>query len=208
MAMIKLADDFFERGCGRCERFDTPDCSAQRWREGIAALRALCREAGLVETAKWGHPCYMHAGRNIALIGAFRDDFRLNFMDAALLNDPAGVLEKQGDNSQQASAIRFTTAADVHNKAAVIQAYLHEAKGHAEAGTKPVKQAAVIELPPEMHQALAADPALAQAFERLTPGRQRSYAILLNGAKKPETRIARIAKSRDAIMAGKGANEQ
>lgn len=34
-------------------------------------LRRIAQDAGLVETAKWGHPVYVHDGRNIAMIGAF-----------------------------------------------------------------------------------------------------------------------------------------
>ena len=97
--MITDADEYFSKGCGRCDRFATPDCSTRRWAEGLAALRRICMEAGLSETAKWGHPCYMHAGRNVAVIGAFRGDFRLTFFEPGLMKDPEGVLERQGENS-------------------------------------------------------------------------------------------------------------
>ena len=63
--MITDIEDFFTKGCGRCERFDTPACSARQWDTGLQALRRLCRDAQLVETVKWGHPCYMASGRNI-----------------------------------------------------------------------------------------------------------------------------------------------
>jgi hypothetical protein len=55
---------------------------------------------------------------------------------------------------------------------------------------------------------LTSDVALAVAFHALTPGRQRSYVIHLSAAKKPETRVARIARLRDKILAGKGAQER
>jgi len=82
--MIDDVDVYFARGCGRCERFATADCATRRWSDGLHALRQICRDAGLTETAKWGHPCYMHAGRSIAILGALRDSFRLGFFDAAL----------------------------------------------------------------------------------------------------------------------------
>ena len=41
-----------------------------------------------------------------------------------------------------------------------------------------------------------------------TPGRRRSDDINRSGAKKPGTRVARIAKFRDRILAGKGASER
>jgi uncharacterized protein YdeI (YjbR/CyaY-like superfamily) len=206
--MITEIEDFFAKGCGRCERFDTPSCSALRWAVGIADLRRICLDLGLVETVKWGHPCYMHAGRNIALIGALREDFRLGFFRAALMTDPEGLMVKQGPNTQHPDVLRFTASGEVRAREASVRRYLTEAMGYAAAGTLPVKQPQAIELPDELIEALEADPELGEAFARLTPGRQRSYVILLNGAKKPETRFARILKARPHILAGKGALER
>lgn len=206
--MITDPEDFFTRGCGRCDRFATPDCSTRPWLEGLRALRAICRDMGLEETAKWGHPCYMHAGRNIALIGAFRGDFRFTFMNAALLKDPDGVLEPAGPNAARPSMIRFTENAQVAQREPIIRSYLAEAMAYAEQGIAPPKEERAIELPAELVEALDADPELAEAFHALTPGRQRSYAINLNSAKKSETRVARIARFRDHIIAGKGAMER
>ncbi|QHQ37406.1 hypothetical protein GO499_12360 [Algicella marina] len=206
--MITDIEDFFARGCGRCDRFDTPDCSVQQWRDGLEGLRRICRSAGLEEAVKWGHPCYMHAGRNIVIIGAFRGDFRMTFFKAALMKDPESVLEKQGPNTRHADAIRFTENAQVAAMEPVIKAYLSEAMGYAEAGIEPVKEVREIELPEELVTALDADPELAEAFHSLTPGRQKSYVINLSGAKKAETRVARIEKFRDKILSGKGATER
>lgn len=206
--MITDIEDFFSKGCGRCDRFDTPDCSTKLWGSGLDDLRQVCLEAGLVETVKWAHPCYMHADRNVAIIGAFRGDFRISFIHAALLKDPAGVLEKQGPNTQHADCIRFTDPAQVAELKPIILAYLKEAMGYAQAGITPPKVQRELELPDELVEALAADPELADAFDSLTPGRQKSYVINLNGAKKSETRVARIAKFRDKIIAGKGATER
>lgn len=206
--MITEIEDFFTKGCGRCDRFDTPECSALRWSTGIAALRRICLELGLVETLKWGHPCYMHAGRNIALIGALREDLRLGFFNAALMTDPAGLLSKQGPNTQHPDVMRFFANGEVAAREASVRAYLQEAMGYAAAGLKPPKTAQEIELPDELTEALEADPELAQAFAALTPGRQRSYVIVLGALKKPESRVARIGKLRAHILAGKGAQER
>jgi uncharacterized protein YdeI (YjbR/CyaY-like superfamily) len=206
--LITDIEDFFTKGCGRCDRFDTPDCSTRRWNDGLLALRALCRDAGLTETVKWGHPCYMHAGRNIAIMGAFRGDFRLTFFNAALMKDPEGILERQGPNTRHADAIRFTDNAQVARLAPVIAAYLAEAMGYAEAGVTPPKEEATLDLPDELVEALDADPEMAEAFHALTPGRQKSWVIVLSSAKTAATRVARIAKARPAILAGKGAHDR
>ena len=206
--MITDIEDYFSKGCGRCERFDTSDCSTRQWNGGLAKLRRICLGVGLVETVKWGHPCYLHAKRNIVIIGAFRNDFRLSFFYAALMKDPGGVLEKQGPNTQHPDMIRFTKNNQVVKMKPIIESYLLEAMGYAEEGIKPSKQQSELELPDELLEALEADPELAEAFQRLTPGRKKSYVINLNAAKKAETRISRIAKFRNKILAGKGAMER
>ena len=206
--MITDIEDYFTKGCGRCERFGRPECSTRQWDEGLKKLRKICVGAGLEETLKWAHPCYMHAGRNIAILGALRGDFRISFFNAGLLNDPEDVLVKQGPNTRHPDMISFTGNAQVAEMELVILSYLREAMGYAEAGIKSSKEESEIELPDELIEAMDGDPELADAFHSLTPGRQKSYVINLSGAKKSETRVARVAKFRDKILAGKGAMER
>jgi uncharacterized protein YdeI (YjbR/CyaY-like superfamily) len=206
--VITVINDYFTKGCGRCERFATAECSTQLWKRGLAELRRICLDEELVETVKWGHPCFVRDGKNIAIIGAFRDDFRLSFFNAALMKDPRGVLEKPGPNTADPNMIRFTDDDRVRQLEPVIRSYLREAVGYANAGVKPPKVDGELELPVELSEALEVDPELAAAFHKLTPGRKKSYVINLSSAKKPETRVARIAKFRKKIIAGKGATER
>jgi len=206
-AMIIDPETYFAKGCGRCDRFATADCSTRAWLPGLLTLRRILTDAGLTETAKWGHPCYMHAGRNIALFGAFRGDFRLTFMNAALLKDPAGLLQRQGPNTKHPDCLRFTDNATPGTLEPVIRAYLAEAMTYADQGILPAREPTEIEMPDELVEAMDADPALAEAFATLTPGRQKSWALHLNGAKTSATRIARIERGRPKIFAGKGATE-
>jgi uncharacterized protein YdeI (YjbR/CyaY-like superfamily) len=205
--MITNIDDYFIKGCGRCDRFDTADCSTKRWARGLADLRGLCLAAGLTEAVKWGHPCYMAAGRNVAIIGAFRGDFRLTFFNAGLMADPEGVMERQGPNTRVAGMLRFTDNGQVMARERVILAYLAEAVGYARAGLRAVREVAGVDLPGELVDALDGDPDLSEAFAALTAGRQRSYVIALASAKASATRAARVAKFRGKILQGKGANE-
>lgn len=206
--MITDIADYFTKGCGRCDRFATPSCSTRTWHDGLHTLRLICQDAGLQETAKWGHPCYMHAGRNIAIIGALRGDFRLSFFDAALMTDPEGILEHQGPNTRHADMVRFKANQDVVRLEPIVRTYLSEAMGYAAAGIRPPSDPQDRDLPDELVAALDADPELAEAFHALTPGRRNSYVVHLNGAKTSSTRTARIAKSRERIIAGKGLNER
>lgn len=204
--MITDVVDYFTRGCGRCARFATPDCATKVWAEPLAALRALCRDAGLTEAVKWGHPCYTHAGRNVAILGATRDGARLSFFAAGLLDDPAGVLEHQGPNSRHPDLVRATDTARVAAIAPAIRALLAQAMDHAAAGRREApRDPDDIALPDALLAALDDDPALAEAFDRLTPGRRRSHAIHVAGAKTPAGQAARVDRARNLILAGKGA---
>lgn len=206
--MITDVDDYFTKGCGRCARFDTPDCSVAKWRDGVLALRKLCKDAGLSEHVKWGHPVYMHADRNIAIIGAFQGDFRFTFMNGGLLKDSEGVLESPGPNSATRNMIRFTDLAQVSEKSDIIRIYLDELKDFAERGIKPPKNIKDHDVPEELTDALDADPQLAEAFDALTPGRKRGYFMHIGSAKQSATRARRVEKLRDRIFAGKGFNER
>src|SRR5215831_3668844 len=173
MAMITDPDDFFTKGCGRCDRFATPECSTRPWVRGLNQLRRIFKDMGLEETVKWAHPCYMHAGRNIALLTALRNDFRLGFMNPSLLNDTESVLEPNGPNTQTRGMMRFTDVRQVSAREPVIRAYLKQLMDHAEAGTKaPPKEKRELDMPDELTEALDADPELAEAYWALTPGRQ------------------------------------
>lgn len=206
--MITDVEEFFAHGCGRCDRFATPDCSTRTWLPGLMALRRICLDAGLTETAKWGHPCYMHAGRNICIFGAFRGDFRLTLFNAALLSDPEGLLQRQGPNSRHPDCFRFTDNDGSTRLEPAIRACLAEAMAHADRGTLPPNEPSDLVLPEDLVEALDADPELAEAFAALTPGRQKSWALHVAGAKATATRQGRIAKGRARILAGKGALER
>jgi uncharacterized protein YdeI (YjbR/CyaY-like superfamily) len=203
--MITDIENYFELGCGRCDRFATPECSTRFWNDGLVELRRICRDTGLSEHVKWGHPCYMHSKRNIVIIGAFREDFRLSFFNAALMRDPHGALVGQGPNSRYPDCLRFNDNAQVVVSEPIIREYLLEAIDYAEQGIKAPKEERELELPDELAEALDSDAELAQAFWTLTAGRQRSYVFALNSAKTSATKVARILKYREKILAGKGA---
>lgn len=207
MPMITDPAEYFTKGCGRCTRFDTPECSALLWSPVLAALRALCLGAGLTEDIRWGIPAYRHAGRNLALIGAFRDNAILTFPDAALLDDPGGLLKPAGPTSQGNSTIRFTALDQVAALAGPIRALLAAARQAAAEGRVPPRLPTIVDLPEDLSAALASDPALDAAFAALTPGRQRSYIVALSTARTQATRDRRIAAFRPRILAGKGATE-
>jgi uncharacterized protein YdeI (YjbR/CyaY-like superfamily) len=150
----------------------------------------------------------MHAGRNIAILGAFRDDFRLSFFNAALLRDHQGLLQRQGPNTRHPDCLRFADSTGPAALEPVILALLTQAMAFAQAGVLPPKEAATLDLPRDLVDALDSDPALAEGFAALTPGRQKSWALFIGDAKTLAARTRRIETGRPRILAGKGATER
>ncbi len=62
-------------------------------------------------------------------------------------------------------------------------------------------------VPEELQVKLREHPAFKEAFEALTPGRQRAYLLHFSAAKQSKTREARIEKYYQQILEGKGLND-
>jgi len=177
----------------------------RRWSAEFAALRQLCVASGLNEELKWGHACYDLDGRNVVLIHGFKEYCALLFMKGALLKDPKGILIQQTKNVQAARQIRFSSVAEVTKQKAAIAAYIKQAIAVEKSGAKvKLKTPAQFDIPEEFQRRLDDDSRLAEAFRALTPGRQRGYILYFSGAKRSETRAARVEKHAPRILKGLG----
>jgi uncharacterized protein YdeI (YjbR/CyaY-like superfamily) len=67
-----------------------------------------------------------------------------------------------------------------------------------------MKQTSEFIIPEEFQNKLDEIPALKIAFESLTPGRQRAYIFHFSQPKQSKTRVERIEKLTQQILAGKG----
>jgi uncharacterized protein YdeI (YjbR/CyaY-like superfamily) len=179
---------------------------AKAWRGEIEKLRSILLECGLDEELKWGKPCFSFDGKNVAIIQPFKEHCSLMFFKGALLEDTHGLLRSQGENTQSALRMEFTSEAQI--KKAVLKSYVKQAISVEKAGlTVDFKAKRELELPEELTQILKQDRKLAKAFHSLTPGRQRGYVLHFTGAKRSQTRIARIEKCVPKILAGVGMND-
>lgn len=180
---------------------------AKTWREEIEKLRSTLREAGLDEDLRWGKPCYSFEGKNIAIIQPFKNHCALMFFKGALLDDPHGLLRDQGQNTQSAKRLEFTSPAQI--KKTVLKGYVKQAIAVEKAGLEvDFKAKRELELPEELTHILRKDKKLAKAFAALTPGRQRGYVLHFSSAKQSSTRTARIEKAIPKILAGLGPNDR
>jgi uncharacterized protein YdeI (YjbR/CyaY-like superfamily) len=180
----------------------------KRWGEELQKLRGIVLDCGLTEEVKWRVPVYTMEGRNVVILGAFKEYCACTFVKGVLLKDGAGVLKKPGENTQAARVIRFTKVGEIAELEAVLKGYIREAMEVERAGLKvALKKITEHKVPEELRRKMEGMPALKTAFGALTPGRQRSYLLYIGGAKRSETREARVERCVPRILEGKGLAE-
>lgn len=180
-----------------------------QWREERKKLRALLLGSQLDESVKWGKLCYSLDGANVAVIFGMKHYCAIGFFKGSLIDDTRALLVSPGENSQAMRQMRFTTLADIDAQKDVIRNYIQRAIEVEKAGLQvDFKAKRELTAPEELQQQLDDDPALAEAFAALTPGRQRAYILHFSGAKQSKTRASRVEKCIPRILAGKGLNDR
>ena len=178
------------------------------WQKEIGLFRRILLDCGLNEELKWKQPCYTYKQKNIAIIANFKSYCSIGFFKGALLKDEHKILSKPGDNSQAVRQARFTNIEDILKNESVLKSYIFEAIEVEKAGLQvSFNESKNLDFPEELEILLEDNTEFKNAFEALTPGRQRGYILFFSAAKQSSTRIDRIEKYRSRIMQGKGIND-
>ena len=179
------------------------------WRAEFETLRPVLLTAGLGEELKWNKPCYTYDGSNIVIFQPFKELCALLYFKGALLEDPGGALREQGENTRSALRLEFRSVADVTAATGTIAALARDAIRVEQAGLSVPKRDPSDDgpYPEELSWLLDTDPALRDAWERLTPGRRRGWVLHFSGAKQSKTRIARIERATPLILEGFGMHD-
>lgn len=179
-----------------------------KWKEAYEVLRMMLLDTALTEELKWGCPCYTLNGKNVVLIHGFKDYCALLFHKGALLKDPDGKLIQQTANVQAARQLRFQSVMDIMEQKELIQSTIQHAIEVEKAGLEvEMKETRQFDMPEEFQRKLDSIAELKEAFENLTPGRQRGYLLYFSSAKQAKTREARVEKYMPKILEGKGLEE-
>src|SRR6187397_2080281 len=107
---------------------------AKTWQGVMRKVRTILLECGLDEELKWGKPCFMFEDHNIAILQPFKAHCSLMFFKGSLMEDKYGLLRSQGENTQSALRLEFTSEADV--KATQLKSYVKSAIAVEKAGLK------------------------------------------------------------------------
>ncbi len=177
------------------------------WRPELVAVRPILLQAGLQEELKWNKPCYGHGGSNVVIFQPFKAMCALLFFKGALLEDPNGVLRKQGENTRSALRMEFRSVSDITTARSTVAALVKDAIRVEGAGLSIPARDDEGPYPEELVMTLDADSGLRDAWERLTSGRRRGWLLHFNGAKQSKTRFARIERAGPQILEGFGMHD-
>jgi hypothetical protein len=186
---------------GHDPRIDTYIAKAQPFARPILEYtRGLFHEAvpGLEEAIKWGVPAFVHRGKNLGGMAAFK-------AHTALMIAGAGrVGEGMGGYGKIASLDEFPPRAE-------LIAQIRQGAAEIEAGKKaqPSKKSEPkppIPVPQDFAAALREAPKAAAFFDGLAPGQRRDYLEWITEAKQDATRAKRLATSIEWLAEGKRRN--
>ena len=158
------------------------------------AIHTACPEVS--ETLRWRAPSFDHHGI-LCNIAAFKAYAGVMFWKGALI---PGAEEKLG---------RIEKAADLPPRKEMVALFKAAARLN-EAGEKVPKAPKAKKPPPKMPAQLAAslkkNARARAAFDGLSPSHQREYVEWIAGARRDETRHARVAKALAQLVEGKSLN--
>ncbi|MEO7247296.1 MAG: YdeI/OmpD-associated family protein [Novosphingobium sp.] len=156
---------------------------------------------GLVETVKWSMPHFMHNGKNLAGMAAFKAHCAMMIHGEGRQGDAMGQFGKiaaladlPGDNELKSKLVAARERIDREGTAL-------KKKPTGKKVAKPE-----LAVPPEFAIALDSSPAAKSALEAFAPSHRREYVEWVADAKRPETRDKRIAKAIAQLSEGKKLN--
>lgn len=185
-----------------------PLSSNPQWAEELELLAFIIAKSPLEKTFKWGSDVFTFNGKNVLSYGGFKNYFALWFYNGVFLEDPFKVLVNAQEGVTKSLRQWRLTSIDQIDEAKIL-AYIQEAIEVEKKGLKlKSEKPKPVEIPQLLSNAFASHPSLAEAFFKLTPGKQKEYIAHLNAAKQEATQLNRLEKMKPMILQGIGLNDK
>lgn len=159
----------------------------------------------VAETLKWGCPHFTYRGKNVFSMAAFKQHCTFGFSLAAVMPDPAGILQTE-HKSAMGSLGRITTFKDLPTDS-VLARYLKQSLTLVEEGvTLPRKSKSPIpepEVPDYFLKVLKQHKKALAVFEAFSSSHRKEYLEWITEARKEETRNRRMAQAIALLEEGK-----
>lgn len=178
------------------------------YKEELDILRQLINSTELEEAFKWSAPVYTLNGKNVLGLGAFKNHYGIWFFNGVFLKDEKQRLEKAQETTKALRQMRFDTLEDIDKS--IVLGYVKEAIENQKLGKvlEPERKGKTVIIPKELQQELKANSILLDAFNSLTPGKQREYCEYIDSAKREATILSRLEKIKPMIMKGDGLHDK
>lgn len=177
--------------------------------EALILLRNLINSTELTETIKWSAPVYTLNNKNVLGLGAFKNHFGIWFFNGVFLRDEHHLLINAQENKTKAlRQMRFETLEQIDKNSVLL--YIKEAIENQKLGKeiKPIRSKKEVILPKELKQLLNSNTLIKQAFNNLTPYKQKEYCEYIAIAKREQTKKTRLEKITPMILNGVGLNDK
>jgi uncharacterized protein YdeI (YjbR/CyaY-like superfamily) len=154
------------------------------------------------ESIKWGMPHFLHDGRILAGMAAFKAHCTFGFWHGRQAAAQGKDREAMGQFG------RITALADLPGKRELTR-IVKEAVALADAGVPPPRAPKStsprpeLDVPDDLRKALARNAAARKTFEGFSPSHRREYIEWLVEAKREETRKGRLAQTLEWLADGK-----
>lgn len=173
----------------------------------LTHIRALIHQASpdIEEAIKWGMPAFLHNGKQVCNMAAFKAHVILAFWKREAVGDVPDP-----DEPAIGQFGKLKSLADLPPDADII-AMVHRTIALLESGAKvpraaPRPRPELDIVPDDLAAALAEIPAAAANFAAFPPGAKREYVEWVLDTKQPATRARRIAQSVEWVAEGKRRN--
>lgn len=176
----------------------------------LSHLRKLVHEGcpDTEETLKWSMPAFLHAGKIMAGMAAFKQHCTFGFWHQGMER----VLESEGEKEATAmgSFGRITSLEDLPSDRAMLR-YIKKAavlnESDVPARPRPAKRpSAPPAVPDDLAAALKKNKAAAASFEKFSPSHRKEYIDWITEAKRDETRQKRLSTALEWLAQGKSRN--
>lgn len=171
----------------------------EHWR---ATVHAACPD--VEEAIKWSMPFFLHGGRILAQMAAFKQHCAFGIHAGEAARDDARNDEAMGNFGRVACLADLPPQRELTRLLkAGVQAI---DQGERNPRIRKTEPKAALPTPPDLAAALAANPTAQRQFEAFPPSHRREYIEWIEGAKRPETRAKRLATTVAQSAEGKSQN--
>ncbi|WP_299001904.1 DUF1801 domain-containing protein [uncultured Tenacibaculum sp.] len=175
------------------------------WTQELNLLRFVLLEVGFEETVKWGAPVYVHKGKNIVGLSAFKNYCGLWFFQGSfLIDEQKKLVNAQEGKTQAMRQWRFFTVEDIQPD--LVKQYALEAIKNSEEGKelKVKRNTKPLSIPDELQLEFDKDERLKEAFNVFSLSKQREFSDYISEAKREATKQKRLEKIIPMILNGAG----